>query len=188
MIIQNFIHQAVFIGYAAAPMTRPIPPERFGFAGSVKRVAHNFGDQSVNLPENIPVFCFPLTVFGKGGGHKADHCCAACIACSSVSKVISFPSLSSLRILSMRSRFAGELKRYSVSSDFQSDCSRTSISTTRLGYVFLIVSIKALSSSLVSSLYVVTMLNTITDTDGIGKSVWCLIRNQTSPLLPLSSP
>jgi len=86
---------------------------------------------------------------------------SALIRSSSVSKEVRFLPSSTFFIASIkRSRLAGELSRYSVVSG-----SRTSISTTWLGYVVLMVSINALSSSLVFSLYVVVMLSIYTQKD-----------------------
>jgi len=64
----------------------------------------------------------------------------------------------------MRSRLAGVPNRYSVSS-----CSLTCISTTLSGYAVLMESINVLSSSVVLSLYVVTMPITITQKREVGK-------------------
>jgi len=154
VIFHNFIYQPMFLRDAARPMPRPIPFERFGLAGSMKRITHNLYDKGVDFVKNLLVIYFPLPVFGKSGIQKTDHCFAACIACSSVSNATCFPSADSVRILSIRSRLAGVPSRYSVSS-----CSLTCISTTWSGYAVLIESIKVCSSSVVLSLYVVTIFN-----------------------------
>ena len=168
LVVQNLVHQPMFISNAAAPMARPIMLEGFGLAESVERVAQYIGNKGIKFLEHIFVCFSPFTVLCKGGFLKsyvqlcAAHSSAHFRASSTLAKVIVFSSLIALfRCL----RLAGVLMRYSVASS-----SRTSISTIRLGYAVLTESIKALSaSSLVSSLYVVIMLTSVTATAEIGK-------------------
>jgi hypothetical protein len=90
---------------------------------------------------------------------------AQAIASSNVSKEIILPCSTSLMDFSRCSRFAGGLKRYSVSS-----CSLTNISMSWSGYAFFRELIKLIPNSLVLSLYVVSIPKAIADSSLIYKS------------------
>jgi len=126
MIRKNFINKTVFLGNTAGPMPRQIAFKRFRLARSMKRVTRYLGNQGIEFTKDLFVFRRPAPVFLKSGILKTDHCEAArfsaqAIACSSVSKdIMFFPCFTFSIAVSSRSRLAGELQRYSVSS-----CSRT---------------------------------------------------------------
>ena len=146
MIGKNLINQPVFISNTARPITGKVSFQRFRFTGSVKRISCNFKNKTADLVKDFFIFFLPMIelrkrISMKTDGHSFAACSlAACIACSGVSKLIRFfPSLTSLTALSKCSRLAGDLKRYSVSSQFGSSssrigCCRTTISILCSGY------------------------------------------------------
>jgi len=128
-----------------------------------------------------PLICYhSLEVAISSGILKTDHCDAArfsaqSIACSSVSKeIIFFPCFTFSIAFSSRSRLAGELQRYSVSS-----CSLTVISMFWSGYASLKEVIKLASSSLVLSLNTASIPVIITETANYYKR----LRNSQLPPL-----
>jgi len=115
-------------------MSGPIPFEQLRLTGSMKRGTQYLGNKRIDLLVDFLVFFGPLAIFSKSGIRKTDqfsaaHFSALCRASSTVLKVIMLPSSTSCIDLFSRSRLAGELIRYSVSS-----CSRTIISTFWSGY------------------------------------------------------
>ena len=122
MIRKNFIDETMFLGNTARPVPRQVSFKRFGLSRSVKRVSRNLGNKSIEFTKDFFVFCRPTPVFLESGILKTNHCedarfSAHSIACSSVSKdIIFFPCFTFSIAVSSRSRLAGELQRYSVSS------------------------------------------------------------------------
>jgi hypothetical protein len=151
LIRKSFIDETMFLSNSARPMPRHIPFKRFRLARPMKRVSRNFGNQLIDFTKNLYVFFDPFFLLGEGGFRKTNHYfildLAQAMASSSVAKVIIFPCSISRIDFSRCSRFAGELKRYSVSS-----CSLTVISTFWSGYASFKEVIKLASSSLVLSL------------------------------------
>ena len=140
LIRKNLINNPVFLSNTARPMAGKVPFQRFRFAGSMK-TNHNFAACSL----------------------------AACIASSTVSKVIMFfHSLTSLIALSKCSLLAGDLMRYSVSSQSgssfsNSGCCRTRISMLWSGYASFSELTNSTPRSLELSRYIASMQKTIAE-------------------------
>jgi hypothetical protein len=163
LISKDFINETMFLSNTARPISRHIAFKRFGLARTMERVSRNLGNQGIDFTKNLYVFFDPFFVLGKGGFRKTNHyiflVLAQAMASSSVAKEIIFPCSISRIDFSRCSRFAGEHKRYSVSS-----CSLTVISIFWSGYASLKEVIKLASSSLVLSLNTASILVIITET------------------------
>ena len=82
--------------YAPRPPAGIVASQGFRLAGAVKRVALAFGDQAVDLGQDIAIKPLPFDILGKGIGLKHDVQSRAIASSSSI--VLTMPGSPAFRL------------------------------------------------------------------------------------------